>query len=197
MVADTVAAAERALGEARVPIHILLTTQFGNLNENQEEMLGAAQVALDQLASELRVLRTLAEPEIVEELNEDRVARIGEILRDLEPQLRDQSARSGVILGIAIQPGIAPVRGSVVKLRDAIRLALADEIRYAIPGSNLAIDAMITTDGSRITIGCGIARSVTTGLLLAKRLLSAQGATLSHVDGVTTIDFSGTAPAIG
>ncbi len=37
----------RRLDEVRLPLHILLSSPFGELNENQEEMIGAAQAAAE------------------------------------------------------------------------------------------------------------------------------------------------------
>lgn len=47
------------LDEARLPLHVLLSSPFGSLNENQEELLAAAQSALDAADQEVRQLRTL------------------------------------------------------------------------------------------------------------------------------------------
>ncbi|HXE61408.1 MAG TPA: hypothetical protein VN607_11915, partial [Gemmatimonadaceae bacterium] len=47
--------------EAQLPLHILLSSPFGALNENQEEMLSAAQSAVDSADVELRRLRKLVE----------------------------------------------------------------------------------------------------------------------------------------
>ena len=43
--------------DAQLPLHILLSSPFGALNENQEEMLSAAQSAVDSADVELRRLR--------------------------------------------------------------------------------------------------------------------------------------------
>ena len=50
-----------ALDEVRLPLHILLENRFGDLNENQEEMLAAAQSAVDQAAAMLGCVRLIAD----------------------------------------------------------------------------------------------------------------------------------------
>ena len=55
-VAKTLAAATRWLGQVRISLHILLENRFGDLNENQEELLGAARAAADEADAELRKL---------------------------------------------------------------------------------------------------------------------------------------------
>ncbi len=191
-VTDATELAERALGEARLPIHILLTAQFGELNENQEEMLRAAQTALDDVAGELRTLRDLAAPAGNGQRASGEIIRISDVMQDLQPQLREQAARAGVSLPFSIQPALPSVMGLPARVRDAIRIALMDEIRYAAPGSTVRIDAHSANDGIVISASSGVSRSATAALLLAKRLLGSHGATLDQRDGQVIITFATT-----
>jgi len=186
-IADATESAERALSEARLPIHILLTAQFGDLNDNQEEMLSAAEAALDHVAEELGSLRSLAAADCGDQQPGRQTVRVGDILQDLQLQLRDQAARAGVSLAVSIQPAMPATTGALSRLRDAIRIALMDEVRYATPGTVVRIDARTTSDGIVIAVCCGVTRSATAALLLAKRLLSTEGATLDQRDGQTVI----------
>lgn len=187
--------AERSLGDARIPIHILLTAQFGELNDNQEEMLRDAASALDRIAEELRALREIAGADGTVAGTRRGIVRIGDILRALQPELLAQASRADVSLMVDIAPGLPSAIGAVTQLRDAIRLALADEIRYAIPGSTVTIAAIASADEIQITSCCGASRSVSVSLLLAERLLSGQGARLEQADGKTTIAIPTAAPA--
>lgn len=47
------------LDEVRLPLHILLSDHFGELNENQEEMLGAAYGAATEAAAAVERLRAI------------------------------------------------------------------------------------------------------------------------------------------
>ena len=189
--------AERSLDDARIPIHILLTAQFGELNDNQEEMLRDAATALDNIAEELRALRDIADADRAVAGARRDVVRIGEIVRALQPELLAQAAHAGVSLVVNVTPGLPSTVGAFAQLRDAIRLTLADDIRYAIPGSTVTIDAVATAEEIRITACCGAARSVSVSLLLAERLLSGQGARLEQGDGLTTIAVPRLAPPSG
>jgi hypothetical protein len=189
--------AERSLDNARIPLHILLTAQFGELNDNQEEMLRDAAAALDDIAEELRALRDIAGADRAAASARRDIVRIGEIVRALQPELLAQASRSDVSLTINIAPALPSTTGAFTQLRDAIRLTLADDIRYAIPGSTVTIDAVATTDEIRITSCCGAARSVSVSLLLAERLLIGQGARLEQGDGRTTIAIPRLAPPSG
>lgn len=186
-IADAAASAERALGEASIPVHILLSAQFGDLNDNQEEMLGAAASALDRLAHELGALRAIADAERGNVASLQDVVRIGDIVRTLLPELRDQAARAGVSLSVDIEPALPTTQGAAAQLRDAIRLVLTDDIRYAIPGNTVAIRVQSASNELLVTSSCGASRSVSGSLLLAERLLCAQGASLEHADGETII----------
>ncbi len=186
--------AERTLDSARIPVHILLTAQFGELNENQEEMLRDAAGALDRIADELRALREIATtaPRVAPARCE--AVRLGDMLRALQPELLAQATRADVSLNMNIAPGLPGTIGAAAQLRDAIRLTLADDIRYAIPGSVVTVDATSTSSEIRITSCCSATRSVSANLLLAERLFAAQDARLEYGDGRTTIVIPRTNP---
>lgn len=57
LVDDAVTATLLQLEEVRLPLHILLENRFGDLNENQEEMLGAARTAAESADATLLRLR--------------------------------------------------------------------------------------------------------------------------------------------
>ncbi|MGH7647357.1 MAG: hypothetical protein ACREND_04520, partial [Gemmatimonadaceae bacterium] len=61
LIDDITGLMETRIEEAQLPLHILLSSPFGALNENQEEMLSAAQSAVDSADVELRRLRKLVE----------------------------------------------------------------------------------------------------------------------------------------
>lgn len=187
VIEDAVTSAETALGEARIPIHILLTAQFGELNENQEEMLGAAAAALDAISDELRTLRELANAGRAAEPSPRGLARVGDMLRALQPQLLDQASRADVSLVLEIEPALPSIHGSIAQLRDAIRLTLTDDIRYAIPGTSVTVDARSTRDEIIITSCCTASRSVSSSMILARRLLTTLGSRLERGGGRTTI----------
>ena len=187
VLADAITSAERALNEARMPVHILLTTQFGELNDNQEEMVGAAASALDRTAEELGALRAIVDADRGRTASRSEIVRIGELVRTLLPELQHQASQAGVSLTITIEPGLPEACGDAAQLRDAIRLTLTDDIRYATPGTAVSVNVGATPTEIRVMSRCGTGRAVTGALLLADRILSSQGARLEHGDGTTTI----------
>jgi hypothetical protein len=59
LIARTAEELAARLDEVRLPLHILLSDHYGELNENQEEMLGAAQTAATEAAVVVARLRAL------------------------------------------------------------------------------------------------------------------------------------------
>ncbi len=105
LLAEAASAVARHLDEVRLPIHILLENHFGQLNENQEEMLAAARAAAEAASVELGRLREIAELDRgVLNFRRDRV-RVGDLLRALEPQLEADGERTGVRVSIDVAAG--------------------------------------------------------------------------------------------
>src|SRR6185436_10242224 len=61
MLAGVVADSLAQLDEVRLPLHILLESRFGELNENQEELLRDARAAADAIDVALRRLGQVAD----------------------------------------------------------------------------------------------------------------------------------------
>ena len=96
LLAEAASALSRQLDEVRLPLHILLENHFGQLNENQEEMLAGARAAAEAADVELRQLRDIADLDRgALSLRRDQV-RLGDLLRALKPQLEAESERAGI-----------------------------------------------------------------------------------------------------
>lgn len=187
LIADVASTARRRVDEARMPVHILLTAQFGELNENQEEMLGTADGAMTSLEEELAKLETIADIDRgALTVRRERV-HVGEILQALHPMLRAQAEKEGVRLAFDLEPALPRVLADPPRLRDALRLALTDDIRYAVPGTTVAVQARSTANAVTVIVQHGSRHSYAGNILLAARLLDAQGGSLEHADGRTVI----------
>lgn len=187
LIADVAATAHRRAEEARIPVHILLNTAFGALNENQEEMLGSAESALMALDEEVTKLRTLADIDRGALTLARESVQVGEVVRSLEPMLRSQAHKEGVGLDLDVGPALPRVMAEPARLRDALRLALTDDIRYALPGTTVSVRVRATPDTVETTVVHGSRHEYTGNLLLASRLLAAQGGALQQADGETRI----------
>ncbi|HEX8319600.1 hypothetical protein [Longimicrobium sp.] len=120
LLADASATVGGKLDEVRIPLHILLSSPFGELNDNQEEMIGAAQKAAENADEALRFIGRIVE------LDADRVESRPEPirLRDLvhpvlaavEPRLQ----RAGATLETDLPPTLPHVHVDPRLTREAL-----------------------------------------------------------------------------
>lgn len=106
LIRDVVQLSLRQVEEARLALHILQTNPFGELNENQEELIAAARTAMDAADDELR---TMARVVTIS-------ARVG------------ASAALSIRLRSLLEVPLAMVLGGAQEVRDAVRLTLVDEL---------------------------------------------------------------------
>ena len=185
LLAEAASAVTRQLEEVRLPIHILLESHFGQLNENQEEMLAAARAATEGARVELGRLHDIAGLDRgTLDIRREHV-RLGDLLRALRPQLQADGERTGVHLSIDVAPGLPRVAGDRVRLQQALELLLRHLVRHATPGNTLGIQA--TTSGADIiiTVDQGPAPTLDADVALARRIILAHGGSLDHQDGRT------------
>ncbi|HEV7703473.1 MAG TPA: hypothetical protein VGO46_04235 [Gemmatimonadaceae bacterium] len=174
--------------DARLPLHILLSSPFGALNENQEEMLGAAQTAVDAVDTEVQQLRKLlqlhrgqlpiiTQPIGVAELLRPPLAIAGARAERHHVQLR--STLSGTMPRVVVDP---------VHAQESLTSILINAVEQTAEGRDLDVDVRETDKGRvRIHVGGrgegaqppGSSRD-SIELRLAKRLLEAQNATVSE-----------------
>ena len=187
LVADAATSASKQLEEARLSLQVLQENHFGELNDNQEEMIGAAREATEAAESELKHLREIADLDRgALPLRRDLV-KPGELIRSLLPVLNAQAIKQGTRIVPEVEPAMPRVVADRGRLQDALGLILKDAIRYALPGTSISIHA--TSDPSTVTIlvSHGSPHSYTGDVALADRLIRAQGGSVTHEEGSTTI----------
>lgn len=183
LLAETASAVSHQLDEVRLPIHILLENHFGQLNENQEEMLAAAGAAAEAAGIELSRLREIAELDRgALDFRRDRV-RVGDLLQALTPQLEADGERAGVRVTIDVPPGLPCVAGDRLRLQEALELLLRHLVRHALPGNVVTIGA--GQDGKEIAIDVagGPAPMLDANVALAQRIVLAHGGRMDARDG--------------
>jgi signal transduction histidine kinase len=189
MVASIAAASAVRLEEVRLPLHILLENRFGDLNENQEEMLGAARVAAEAVDADVVALGQLAELDLGNRLlRRDRLL-LGDVVRALVPTLQAAAEQAGVTLRVDIEPLVPAIHGDQPQLHDALTTVLGDAIRASASGAELELT--LARDGSsvRITLrGAGTAADTVRGVL-ANRIISASGGTVAYENQTVEIRF--------
>jgi signal transduction histidine kinase len=172
LVRDTLA----RLDDVRMPLHILLESRFGELNENQEELLRDARSASDEMDAALRRLGHVADADrdalpVTREL-----VQVNDVVRAILPLIRASAERRGARVDVVLEPGLPRVLADRVRLAEALSLlatlsAAASDSEHPVTVSTrrLAREAVVElqplpSDGER---GSSSA--------LAERLVAVQG----------------------
>ena len=187
LLAEAATAASKQLAEARLSLHVLQDNRFGELNDNQEEMIGAAREATEAAEVELNRLREIADIDRGALALRRDLVKPGEMIRSLLPVLNAQAAKQGVRIMSELEPALPRVVGDRGRLQDALGLILKDAVRYAIPGTTISIHATSQPGTVTIIVNHGSPHSYTGDVALADRLIQAQGGSVTHRDDSTTI----------
>jgi signal transduction histidine kinase len=187
LLAEAATAASKQLAEARLSLHVLQDNRFGDLNDNQEEMIGAAREATEAAEVELNRLREIADIDRGALALRRDLVKPGEMIRSLLPVLNAQTAKQGVRIMSELEPALPRVVGDRGRLQDALGLILKDAVRYAIPGTTISIHATSEPGTVTIIVNHGSPHSYTGDVALADRLIRAQGGSVTHQNDATTI----------
>ena len=183
LLAEATSAVTRQLDDVRLPLHILLENHFGQLNENQEEMLASARAAAEAAGVELARLREIADLDRgALSFRRDRV-RIAGLLQTLKPQLVADGERADVKVTIECLPGLPPVAGDRVRLQEAMELLLRHLVRHTLPGNEVVIGATRDRGEIAIDVTHGPAPMVDANVALAQRIILAHGGRIEDQDG--------------
>lgn len=180
LIAEAVTSVSTQLAEARLSLHVLQENHFGELNDNQDEMINAARIGVEAAEVELGKLRTIAEIDRGRIEIDRGSVKPGELIRSLIPLLKSRGAKRSVRVMAEIEPGLPRVRADRAKLQDALGLILNDAVTYAIPGTSLSIHAAADKTRVTIVVNHGSPHSSTADLLLAQRLIGAQGGSVAN-----------------
>lgn len=177
----------RATSEVQLPLHILLENHFGDLNENQEEMLQAASAAADRIDLTARQLRRILD------LDHGRIALQREAIRPgelLQPVLAIAAAR-GEPRSVKIDLDVAPTLPFVIAdrylLEEALTALVTAVVDRAAPSSTLGVG--VHEDGANVRVELRYAGDAPNGLeaIMARRLVLAQGGTVALAPGQVAI----------
>jgi len=183
LLGQVAAAVTHALDEIRLPLHILLENRFGDLNENQEEMLESARAAGESTSADLRRLTELADLDRGQlTLRRDRV-HLADIIQSLQPTLESEAARAGVRIETDVAPALPPMLADRGRLQEALALALSDCVRRTPSGGAVRIAVEGTTGGVRMDVTHGAPVAADLGSALAERLVAAHGGKVEHSPG--------------
>ena len=187
LLAEAATSASKQLAEARLSLHVLQDNHFGELNDNQEEMIGAAREATEAAEVELNHLREIADIDRGALTLRRDLVKPGEIIGSLQPLLNAQATKQGVRILLELEPALPRVVGDRGRLQDALGLILKDAVRYALPGTSISVHAASEPSAVTIIVNHGSPHSYTGDAALADRLIRAQGGSVAHREDSTTI----------
>jgi signal transduction histidine kinase len=190
MLAAIAAKSADRLEEVRIPLHILLENHFGDLNENQEEMLGAARTAAEAVDADLVALRQLAELDLgTRELRRDRLLP-GDLVRSLVPTLQAIADKQSATLSVDLEPLVPAIRGDQPSLQDALSVLLGGAIRSAASGAELRVGVQKDDGAVRLDIRGGGEADRDIRAALAERVIRASGGSVAREpDGAIIVRF--------
>jgi signal transduction histidine kinase len=197
LLAAATAAVARCLDEIRLPLHILLENRFGDLNENQEEMLESARTAAERAQGELRCVAEIADLDRgTTTLRRDRV-HVAEVLRSLSPTLESEGAPRRVHIVLDVAPALPPILGDRARLQEALGLLLGDVVRGTPADGTVRIAADRDGDNLRMSISNTSVPLHGAGPTLARGLINAHGGTLESTDDHIVITLPAARLVIG
>lgn len=168
------------LDEIRLPLHILLENHFGDLNENQEEMLGSARAAAEQAGDAFQRLEEIADLDrgtLV--MRRDRV-RPADLVAGVLPALVAEGQQCGVRVTAEVAPALQSIFGDRGRLQLALELLLHDCLRRTPSGGEIHITADVAASEVVFAARHGDGPSDPLGTALGRRLIEAQGGSVAE-----------------
>ena len=165
------------LDEVRLPLHILHDAPFGELNENQEEMIETARAAADAMDMALRRLMVCSDVDrdafsvLLERVS------VNDVVRGVLPMLRASIERVGLQLQVDLEPAMPKVMADRTRLAEAVALFGAESASAARASDTPRLasghrDGYVWIAVSPIDL---TAEPSALQRMLATRLISAQG----------------------
>jgi len=179
LLADASATVGRRLDEVRLPLHILLSSPFGELNENQEEMIGAARASADAADQALRQIGRVADIDAGRVESRPRRIRLPDLLDPVLAAARPRLRHAGATLESDLPPMLPQVRADPEQAREALALVLDHLIARAAPGHHVRVTADARDGSVHLRIDGGPVRP-DEAFPLAQRLLQLQGGVIAR-----------------
>ncbi|MES2178854.1 MAG: hypothetical protein V4550_13415 [Gemmatimonadota bacterium] len=189
LLASIADASTQRLEEVRLPLHILLENHFGDLNENQEEMLGAARTAAEAADADMLALRQIAALDLGERpLREDRM-KPSDILDALRPMLLAAAESAGVTIEFDLAPALPGIFGDRALLQDALVTVLRDTVASSPRDKSLRIEVEREGACIRFSVRNAGTAPITVRWAAAVRVIQAHAGSVGRADGVLHIEL--------
>ncbi len=185
-----------AMREVGLPLHILLESRFGDLNENQVEMIEAARLGADAADRLLRRAARIRALEGRPRTPRDESTRPIDLCRGALAIASAQAATRNIRFEVDLSPALPRAVGDRAHLEEALTLLLVDAAGRAVPGAAIAVtsDAAPPAPGHpsaahlRLRIRHGASEpSPSLARVLALRLVEAEGGAVSFGAGADVV----------
>jgi signal transduction histidine kinase len=186
LLASVADSAAKRLEEVRLPLHILLDNHFGELNENQEEMLGAARTAAEAADADMVSLGQIAELDLgSRQFRQDRV-KPSDLIDSIRPMLMAAAEAAGATLELEAEPLLPAIVGDRSRLQDALVTLLRGGIEPAAADSRLHVQVDRHGGAVRFILTGGAEGPMSVRSAAAARVIQAHGGKVERRgDGVT------------
>ena len=193
ILADVMDLMASRLQDAELPLHVLLSSPFGALNENQEELLSAAQTAIGVADDEVRHLKQLVELDRGAVPVRFQPVNLAELLKPALAIASARARRAHVDLQSDVSDSCARVIVDPLQAQEALTAVLD----WAVTGADARVPLMVRAaddDGGliRITVShpaiSGDARFPVT-MLIAARLIAMQHGIITRDAGSLTVQL--------
>lgn len=190
LLAATVRAVTAQMDEVRLPLHILLDARFGELNENQEELLVAARAAADGIDAAVRRLAVVADADRDALVVRTEPVAINDVVRAVLPMVRATADRRNARVDVAFEPALPRVWANRAALAEAIALVAGLAAERLGEGEALLISTIPGAARCTLRIGPAEASLMDEPLVIgALRVLHAQDAAVALVNAAVEIDL--------
>jgi signal transduction histidine kinase len=188
MLAGVVHDTSAQLDELRLPLHILLDARFGELNENQEELLRDARAAADAISGALRQLALLADADRGALPVQRESVQVNDVVRSILPLARAAAERRGSRVDVSLEPGLPRVLADRARLAEALALVVADQAPGVGPDNSMVVETSRANDAVVIGVRPAVASAPS---ILACRLIEAQGGSVVVAGGGIVVRVGG------
>jgi len=177
--------------EIQLPLHILLDSPFGDLNENQEEILVAARAAAEAADVRIRQVQRLVALERGSVPMIPKPVGVAELLRPALAIAEARAAKRSVALRTSLSATMPRVMVDSFHAQDAVTMALTELVERVPASGELGVDAAEAEGGTvRLTVtGAGGDAPASLAMRLAEQLIKAQGGDLRSDGALVTIEL--------
>ncbi|MEP6621120.1 MAG: hypothetical protein ABJE47_17470 [bacterium] len=189
LLASVADASAKRIEEVRLPLHILLENHFGDLNENQEEMLGAARTAAEAADADMLLLRQIAAFDLGDRLmRRDRI-KPSDLLDALRPMLIAAAEHNNGTVEFDVAPLLPAVIGDRAMLHDALVTLVRGAVECAAHGATTRVGAERHEGDIRFSVHGGGVAPPSVRWVAGVRVIQAHGGSVGRTENEEWIDL--------